>query len=303
MAENAHNKAPLEDLMVAMDVVDTLRHREKLIDRELDADARHERMIEELRDIYQRQGIEVTDAMLAEGVSALEEDRFAYSPTPNSFSSKLATLYISRGKWLKPLLWAIGILFAIWCLFYITVTRPENALHAALPVSLEQRYTSVVDLATDEKIHWQADQIRQKGKLALSREQYDEAESAVSKLDVMLVQLDSVYEVRIISRPGEKSGIWRVPESNRQARNYYLIVEAVDSEGNTLSLPMMSEEEGKSHVVNKWGLRVNNAVFQSVAEDKQDDGIIQQRVVGQKRRGQLKPEYTVETDGSAITDW
>ena len=98
MTENTNNKAPLEDLMVAMDVVDTLRHREKLIDRELDADARYERMIEELRDIYQRQGIEVTDAMLAEGVAALEEDRFAYSPTPPSFSRRMAKLILAVGN-------------------------------------------------------------------------------------------------------------------------------------------------------------------------------------------------------------
>jgi hypothetical protein len=303
MAENTHNKAPLEDLMVAMDVVDTLRHREKLIDRELDADARHERMIEELRDIYQRQGIEVTDAMLEEGVTALEEDRFAYSPTADSFSSKLAKVYISRDTWLKPVLWGLVVLLALWSFFYIAVIRPENALRAALPSSLEQRYESVATLALEEKTRWQADQIRQKGQLALSNEDYDSAQSAVTKLEVMLAQLDSIYDVRIINRRGEKSGILRLPDANRSAENYYLVVEAVDNTGKVLSLPISSEEDGSIKIVTKWGLRVSESVYKAVAADKQDDGIIQQRIVGQKRRGQLKPEYIVASDGAAITDW
>ena len=303
MSEEIDNKPLLEDLMVAMDVVDTLRHREKLIDRELDADARHDRMISELRDIYQRQGIPVTDMMLEEGVSALEEDRFAYSPTPPSFSSKLAILYISRDRWLKPVLWLITALCVVWLFSYLMITRPENAMRAKLPTLLEQRSDAISKLAAEDKIRWQADQIKQQGQLALRNEQYDETESAVAKLEVMLARLNNVYAVQVISRPGEKSGIWRVPDANQRARNYYLIVEAVDGDGKVLSLPISSEEQGVSRVVNKWGLRVSESAFKAVAADKQDDGIIQRRVVGEKQRGQLKPNYTIETDGSAITDW
>jgi len=59
--------------MLAMDVVDTLRHRQQLVDRELDAEARRERLVEKLREIYASQGLNVTDEMLEEGVRALEE--------------------------------------------------------------------------------------------------------------------------------------------------------------------------------------------------------------------------------------
>ena len=40
MAETATASAPLDDIMLAMDVVDTLRHREHLVARELAEDAR-----------------------------------------------------------------------------------------------------------------------------------------------------------------------------------------------------------------------------------------------------------------------
>ncbi|HXK56547.1 MAG TPA: DUF6384 family protein, partial [Gammaproteobacteria bacterium] len=50
----------LSDVMLAMDVVDTLRHRRLLVERELQSDQRDEKLIDRLRDIYRSQGIEVT---------------------------------------------------------------------------------------------------------------------------------------------------------------------------------------------------------------------------------------------------
>ncbi|HJR69030.1 MAG TPA: DUF6384 family protein, partial [Gammaproteobacteria bacterium] len=68
--------APLDELMLAMDVVDTLRHKELVLARELMAGERDEDLLERLRDIYTGQGIEVTDEILTQGVKALREERF-----------------------------------------------------------------------------------------------------------------------------------------------------------------------------------------------------------------------------------
>ena len=71
----AARKQPLDEVMLAMDVVDTIRHRQLIVERELDAAGRRERLIERLREIYTAQGIEVTDAALAAGVDALEQQQ------------------------------------------------------------------------------------------------------------------------------------------------------------------------------------------------------------------------------------
>ena len=62
----------LDDIMIAMDVVDTLRHREDLVRRELDEEQREAELIARLRKIYHDQGIEVPDRVLADGVKALQ---------------------------------------------------------------------------------------------------------------------------------------------------------------------------------------------------------------------------------------
>ncbi|MEL6213764.1 MAG: DUF6384 family protein, partial [Pseudomonadota bacterium] len=98
-----------DDVMLAMDVVDTLRHRERVLDKELSAEAREQALVERLKEIYKNQGIEVPDRILRDGVKALEEKRFVYEPPENTFSVRLARLYIARDRWLKP----FGVIFGL----------------------------------------------------------------------------------------------------------------------------------------------------------------------------------------------
>jgi len=50
-------------------------------------------------------------------------------------------------------------------------------------------------------------------------------------------------------------------------------------------------------------VRVDEGTFYRVAGDKQDDGIIQDNILGMKERGKLEVEYTVPTTGASITSW
>lgn len=301
--EKVADTAPLEDLMVAMDVVDTLRHRQQLVERELDSEGRRERLIEKLRDIYRAQGIEVSDQVLADGVRALEEDRFRYSPPQKTFATRIAHLYVRRDKWLRPILLFLVLLFGLWLSYYLIAVRPETSARAALPGELAQRYEEVVKASDGGAALAQAGQYKSFGELALENGRYDETRSAIENLEHMLRQLKLVYKLQVIQRDGEQSGVWRIPDINTRARNYYLIVEAVDARGQVISLPVTSEETGKTRIVNKWGIRVDASVFERIAADKQDDGIIQQREIGQKQQGRLEPEYNIDTTGAAITDW
>lgn len=295
--------APLEDLMVAMDVVDTLRHRQQLVERELDSEGRRERLIAKLREIYRGQGIEVSDQVLADGVRALEEDRFRYSPPQKTFATRLAVLYVRRGKWMGPLVLLLVLLLGLWLAYYLIAVWPEKSARAALPEELATRFEEVVEATRDEAVLLRARQYQASGRLAVENGRYEEARTAIENLERMLSQLSTVYSLRVVQRPGQQSGVWRIPDVNTQARNYYLIVEAVNDRGEVLSLPITSEETGKTRTVNQWGIRVEAAIFERIAEDKRDDGIIQQREIGRKQYGRLVPEYLINISGAAITEW
>ncbi len=295
--------APLEDLMLAMDVVDTLRHRSELIDRELDSEARRERMLDQLRQIYRAQGIEVSDAVLAEGVRALEEERFGYTPPEPSLQTRLARLYVNRARWAPPLLLVLGLLLAFFLGRYLIYDLPRAREHAALGPALDDNFGAIVQVAETPLASEHAQGLMDDARAAIRENDYARAKQRLKELKALRTTLESVFDLRIVSRPNELSGVWRVPAVNENARNYYLIVEAIDASGKRLPYWVESEETGQREQVLTWGVRVDQATFETVAADKGDDGIIQRDIIGHKDRGKLLPDYTIPTTGATITDW
>jgi hypothetical protein len=295
--------AELDDVMLAMDVVDTIRHQQLIVERELNSEQRREQLMAKLKSLYAAQGLDVPDHILAEGVAALEEDRFAYTPPNSGLQTTLAHWYVNRSRWGKPLLAVLALVLIVFVAWQSLVVRPEAARVAALPTTLQSTYQSVIDVAAVDSGRERAAVLLAEGEAAIDRGDMDTAAEAIESLVSLRAMLSQDYELRVVSRPGELSGVWRVPEANPGARNYYLIVEAVDEGGNALAMPVRNEEDGKVYTVRKWGVRVDQATFDRIAADKRDDGIVQDYVIAVKTRGQLQPEYRVATSGAAITEW
>jgi hypothetical protein len=296
-------QAPLDELMLAMDVVDTLRHKELVLAREIEAEDRDEDLVERLREIYTGQGIVVTDEILTQGVKALREERFVYRPPEASLGRSLALLYVTRARWGK---WVGGITVALAVAalsFQLFVRGPEQAAIAALPVDLQGAYQGVVISTQDPTALGDARALVTAGEAALANRDYTLARTAVADLRSLGDKLQQQYEIRIVSRPGERSGFTRIPEENERVENFYVVVEAIAPNGAALTLPVTNEENGRTRNVNKWALRVDEPTYERVRADKIDDGIVQNAVVGVKRRGELNAQYSVATTGAAITEW
>ena len=296
-------KPPLDEVMLAMDVVDTLRHRELLLQRELTADERDRQLIDRLRGIYAGQGIEVTDAILERGVRDLREDRFVYTPPQPSLRRTLARIYVSRGRWGPPLGFAAAILASVLIGYQVLVRGPQLEAIAELPGQLERSYTAVVEVAEEPAVDAQAESLHAAGVLAVEQAAWRDVRASIAELDGLHATLVRQYELRVVSRPGTLSGVWRVPDANPNAQNFYLIVEAIDPDGDRLTLPIENEETGQTSRVSQWGQRVEAAKFRATAADKSDDGIIQDDVIGTKRRGVLDHELLPGVLDGAITRW
>ena len=304
-------RAKLDDLMLSMDVVDTLRHQEAFVARELDEEQREGELIERLRKIYRDQGIEVSDRIIKEGVKALKESRFVYKPPLPSLKVTLARLWIARARIGAVLASAFGAIGAIWMGFYFLVDRPARLdaervrveISQILPKSLDEAFAAATAEAKTADARAKADQLVADGHAALLRQDLAEAKNAAAALDQLRADLRRNYEIMIVNRPGEASALFRIPNRNTGSRNYYLIVEAIGADGKPIALPVRSEEDGTTKTVAKWGLRVSQQVFDSVRRDKDDDGIIQNRKVGEKPRGSLDVSYAIPVSGGAINQW
>ena len=421
--EEAPKKIELSEVMLAMDVVDTLRHQQSLVERELQAEDREAELIEKLRKIYADQGLEVTDDVISQGVKAMREERFTYQPPPGGLQTMLARVYVNRGRWTKRAALVLLVLAAVWAGYrYLYVMPAErgrsrlaqelknmasgqqeiiNTLQEQISTTTDELDKTIPSLpasfqTTARRLASQARQslasaarelgaaeklgavtpsdpdildaraasiqqrlIEQKGIIDRAQGDLRKAQAAIQSirsLETTSKDLDSLraealqaaldpgakakiealynsalaaikagdieiagtsrqalqltrdmlgqeYTLQIVSRPGTQSGVWRYPVDSRTARNYYLIVEAVTPSGQRLKLPITSEEDGKVRAVSEWGLRVDPQVYERVKQDKLDDGIVNNKTVGRKKRGYLTTDYTVTTTGGAITEW
>ncbi|KKC33066.1 DUF6384 family protein [Devosia psychrophila] len=303
--------APLDEVMLAMDVVDTLRHRQDLATRELAGVSREQQLIDKLRDIYHQQGIEVPDHILKEGVAALHESRFVYDPPKPGFGTSMARLYVGRERWGKPVGAAL-VAVLVLSVGYLGLWQPyqrgqaENArieLSEGVPARLDALYGTVFDETKVQKAVLQAEALRTRGKTFAAEGNSVAAERAMADLIALRDQLRQEYTLRVINRADVRSGFWTIPEVNTAATNYYIVVEALDVDGNELELPILNEENGQTEVVATWGVRVPESVYDSVAADRRDDGIIQNNEIGRKSNGFLDVEYSVPVLGGAVTQW
>ncbi len=301
----------LDELMIAMDVVDTLRHREDLVRRELDEEGREAELIARLREIYHDQGIEVPDAVLADGVKALKESRFVYTPPPNGWKRSLLTAWVKRDTYARRTGLAAGLLAVGLGGYYLLEVRPARLaqqqarieLTETLPKALRQAHASVLAVATDADAKQKADALLADGEREIANGSRAGASKIKGELSALTEELTREYTLTIVSRPGEPTAVWRRPPGKSQARNYYLIVEAIAPDGRKLSLPVRSEETGETATVTKFGVRVPEEVYEAVRRDKTDDGIVQKNRLGIKRRGTLAVDYQMPFEGGFITKW
>ncbi|MEX1179796.1 MAG: DUF6384 family protein [Cucumibacter sp.] len=311
MSDTTQDTLPLDHVMLAMDVVDTLRHRQDLVERELDEEKRAASLIGKLRGIYAEQGIDVPDHILKEGVDALAESRFAYSPPRRGFGGLLATFYVTRGAWGRPLI-AIAVAAALVFGGYQFAYRPFVAAQQAealrqlaevLPAQMDGLYDTIYTETKEQEAVRRATAIRERGKVAAAEGDSAGAAKAVADLTGVRDQLRREFRLKIVNRAGEETGVWTFPDVNTEATNFYIVVEAVSPDDEVLTVPIENEESGVVEAVSKWAVRVSEPVYQAVRQDKLDDGIIQQNIIGVKQFGYLEVDYVVPVLGGAITQW
>ena len=293
--------AKLDEVMLAMDVVDTLRHERMLITRDINTEMRRESLVDRLRDIYRGQGIEVPDDILMDGVKALEEERFRYQPPPDTFGTKLARIYVNRKRWLPGVFAAAlgALLLAGGGLMFqqqqaASEARIERVL-GELPADFESAYQAA--LATDPvpEALSRIESLYASGLAEIEASDVGDAEAQLEDLRELTTQLDLSYDLEIINRSGEYSGVqWdNLP---------YIIVQAVGSDGAPISIPVTSTVTGRTAEVSTFGVQVSADSFDEVLSDYSDNEVVDAADFGTKERGELEADYVFDVRSGRIVD-
>jgi hypothetical protein len=294
----------LDDVMLAMDVVDTLRHRTRIVDMELNESAREEQLVARLKEIYGAQGIEVPDRILKDGVKALAEQRFVYKPPADTFSVKLAKAYVNRKRWLPQSITAVGLLAAIAVGFQLLVFGPMNAEWQNMPNTISAELAEGQALATDPVVDAQLASLAAEGQRAIADGNRDAARTQLKIMQAMNDQLAQAYDIRVVARPNEDTGFYRQSEDQPNALNHYVVVEAIAPGGRVLSVPISDAQTQETKNVTKWAQRVAKETADRLrAEKAAGAGIIVNDILGRKVRGELEPQFNEPVPGGAITEW
>ncbi len=301
----------LDDVMMAMDVVDTLRHREDFVRRELDEEGREAELIARLREIYHQQGIEVPDHVLKQGVQALKESRFVYTPPPRSWKRTMLELWALRSRVARRTLTVMLIFLAVLGIAYFTIIRPAQESRRVahieatetLPKSINLAHSDILAIAKDDTARERANALFSDGQRAVRDGDLPAMRSINAQLGQLLDELRTEYTLRIISQPGQTTGLWRRPPGWWQARSYYLIVEPIAPDGQTLSLPIRDELSGETKTVSQFGVRVPQQTYEAVAADKREHGVVRRNELGVKQRGRLTIDYAMPAEGGTINTW
>lgn len=294
----------LDDVMLAMDVVDTLRHRVRIVDQELNEDAREEQLIARLKEIYGAQGIEVPEKILKDGVKALAEQRFVYKPPPDTFSVKLAKLYVSRKRWLPAAMTFTSAIVALVVGWQVFWAIPQANAWAAMPNEISRQLADGQAMAVDPVVDAQLASVAAEGQRAVANNDHGIANTQLATLKNLNAKLAQEYDVRIVSGADKNTGFWREASNQPSALHYYLIVEAIAPGGRVLKVPITSIETQTTKDVTKWAQRVDKVTFDKMVSEKTSSGgIITNDILGHKARGELEPRWDAPLPGGALTDW
>lgn len=201
--------------MLAMDVVDTLRHRTRIVDMELNESAREEQLIARLKEIYGAQGIEVPEKILKDGVKALAEQRFVYKPPADTFSVKLAKLYVSRKRWLPATMTFTGAIVALVVGWQVFWAIPQANEWKAMPAEISRLLAEGQALAIEPAVDVRLASIAAEGQRAVANDDHGVARAQLASLKDINAKLAQEYDIRIVSRPDEDSGFWPVDRPAR----------------------------------------------------------------------------------------
>ncbi|UXJ52464.1 DUF6384 family protein [Pseudomonas citronellolis] len=123
-------------------------------------------------------------------------------------------------------------------------------------------------------------------------------------LEQLLDFAKSPLELRIVDRTGEKSGAERTYDDSG-GRSWYLIAEAVDASGEAYAVPVTDSESGDFGMATVFGVRVSKVEYDKVKADKQDDGHIGKRTLGNKAANSLALRFgsRVSANPDMILSW
>lgn len=145
--------AAFQDVLASMAEVDRLKSREELLAIEADLPARVADVTVRLRKVYAQQGVTVPDHIIAQGVEQFFSQRLVFAPPPPTLGSRLAPLWIHRGRILAAGAIFSGVFLAVAAIGYFAFVVPAEQARERERVAAQRQLENATEkLQSAEKL-------------------------------------------------------------------------------------------------------------------------------------------------------
>lgn len=316
-----------------MDVASALRRERETAETQLDIATQKQHLRERLLATAAAAGEAVTAAEVDAAIEQYFSRQHRYEDPPPSWRRFWAHVWVLRTACLTLLALAVVLPLAAMAAVgaFTGGPAPAPAPRAAPPAgqappplpapaaaevpglaaawaTFERTVAALEQLAADDDARQRVQAIRGRGAVAQAAGNLSDLQAAQRSLGELAARLEETYEVRIVSRPGEDSGVER--RNAGRTSGLYVIVEALDAKGRAIVRAVRDAESGRQRDVRKWGEQIPEAVWNRIVADKQADGIVDEALFARKERGR-HDEVVVLDDGTGkplrrgrqITQW
>ncbi len=304
----AYEDLRLDELLHIMDAATSLRKERETAALVLGEQETRRRLRDKLMQTAAATGEELTpaevDAAIARYFDALHD-----FPEPESrFQVLLARAYIRRGLVLSivggAMVWcaAAAGLFLLPGAPFNSKTRAAKALEE-LWSEVDARRGMLVALAEDPETDARIEALGARASSLRATGDVGEIETIGAQLRKLEARLKDRFDLRVASPTGGESAISLSWEDDEGARDpeFYLIVEAVDDAGRPVKVRIRDAETGNESDVSRWAELVPEEVYARLANDKQSDGVLDERRFGIKRRGSEEIQVLIANpDGTPV---
>ncbi len=297
-----------DEIMRVMDVAEAIRVQREALSAHEAFD--REAAIRDVQTLYEELGDLVERDVIERALDEHLSQRFAFAPSRRGPWRAIALLYVRRGAVARRVLLPAAALLALaWTGMqgvelaqrYAAereVRRTEARIErlAALESEVARLAAAAAAAAVEDEAHRRLAALEARAEAQATAGALDELTETVARLEALRDQVSVEAELVVVG------GVWRRSNDDPSVRNHYLRVQALDPADRPVPFLIRSEEDGTTGVVREWAERVPKDLYDRVARDKSDNGIVDDELFGRKRMGYVTVERRYEELGQ-IREW
>jgi hypothetical protein len=305
------------EMLRIMDVATALRQDRQLIEEQLNIDQVKALLREKMIAAAKVTGEEVSPEEVDAAIDRYYGRLYTFKEPANSLSMMLARLYVRRLEIAKWGGLALGLALLSWWLFLspsglMTVTGRTHQRVERLAAEVARREAAIRALARDPSVNAEVTRLAVEAQTYRRQDDPQKLETVRAALAALESRLGDEYTVTVASPVGGRSAVQRLfrDRDGQRVSGYYLIVQAKRPDGTVLTRRVHDDEADKDKDVTTWAERVPKEVFDRLAKDKRDDGILNETTFAVKKRGEPDEVITMPgPDGQPlrrqgqITEW